>query len=142
MRNLQTVLFAVVVAACGQSTNPTDGTPPQQLVSLNESITLAVGETAVVEGTPLTVRFVEVKEDSRCPTGVDCVWEGVAVTLLEVSDGTELHAITLQARAGIQQSTGVAGYSLEISSLAPYPKYMETIATGEYRLTLKVTPEG
>jgi len=145
MRNLLAVPFAVVVvatAACSQSTDPTVGALPQQLVSLDESVTLAVGEAAVVEGTSLTIRFVEVQEDSRCPTGVDCVWEGVAVTLLEVSDGTEQHTITLQARAGMRQSTGVAGYSLEIGSLAPFPKYLETIATGEYRLTLEVTPEG
>lgn len=144
MRNLLAVPLAVVVvaaAACGQSTNPTDGPLPQQLVSLNESVTLAVGEETAVDGTPLTIRFVEVQEDSRCPTGVDCAWEGVAVALLQVGDGTEQHTITLQARAGMRQSTGVAGYSLEIGALAPYPKYLETIDTGEYRLTLKVTPE-
>lgn len=145
MRNLLPVSFAVVVAAtaaCGQGTDPTNRALPRQIVSLDESVTLAVGEETAVEGTPLTIRFVEVQEDSRCPTGVDCAWEGVAVTLLEVSDGLEQHTLTLQARAGMRQSTGVAGYSLEIGSLAPYPKYPETIDTAEYRLTLKVTPEG
>lgn len=142
MRSLLIAVFALMAVACGQSTNPVDGAPPQQIVSLDESITLAVGEAAMVEGTPLTIRFVEVEEDSRCPTGVDCVWEGVAVTLLEVSAGTEQHVITLQARAGMRQSTGVAGFSVEISALTPYPEYLETIDTGEYRLTLKVTPEG
>lgn len=142
MRSLPIVVFALIFVACGQSANPMDGALPQQIVSLDASITLAVGEAAMVEGTPLTIRFVEVTEDSRCPTGVDCVWEGVAVTLLEVSDGTDQHTITLQARAGMRQSTGVAGYSVDIRSLAPYPEYLETIDTDEYRLTLKITPEG
>ena len=53
------------------------------------AIKILLGETIQVENHSIT--FKEVLEDSRCPTGVNCVWAGRAKISVEVSkEGEEL----------------------------------------------------
>ena len=56
------------------ATSPID----PRTVRLDAEFTLAPGQTAQVEGGGLRVTFYGVSADSRCPTGVTCVWEGDA----------------------------------------------------------------
>lgn len=51
-------------------------------VASDTTLTLAMDESADLAAH--TVVFREVVEDSRCPRGVDCVWEGRVVVALEV----------------------------------------------------------
>ena len=80
---------------------------------------LKAGVTASLpNGTRLT--FERVKEDSRCPSGAQCIWAGVAVV-----------TVRLQAPKGepesrdvqMQPSEGVAfdAYSISLTALAPHP---------------------
>ena len=55
---------------------------------MNREFDLRVGQEITVAGTDMKVRFDSVKEDSRCPEGVDCIWEGnakIALTLKQKS---------------------------------------------------------
>jgi hypothetical protein len=57
------------------------------------ALSLGLGQTSVVErsaGRSLTVRFVAVDDDSRCPVsqGAVCVWEGQATVVVEVDLGS------------------------------------------------------
>lgn len=131
----------VATTACGNAPVEPAGDPvPQQHVSLDASVTLAPGQTAVVDGTPLRIGFVEVTEDSRCPTTVTCVWEGRARVSLRVDDGQGEEAVTLEARPGVTHGLGHGGYLLEIEGLTPYPETTDAIAQKDYRLTLRVVP--
>jgi len=47
-------------------------------------VKMAIGETVVF--THVTIKFVEVLEDSRCPKDVNCMWEGQAIALMEVTE--------------------------------------------------------
>lgn len=49
------------------------------------SITLKIGEEGVYRN--LSIKPVEVVEDSRCPEGVTCVWAGRLVVKLLISSG-------------------------------------------------------
>ncbi len=46
--------------------------------SLGQEFTLPVGQKAVLEDGQLTIKFVEVIDDGRCPMGVECPWIGEA----------------------------------------------------------------
>lgn len=86
---MRAILFAVfALAACAQSGGA--ATPPQsqlaqQIRADNERLdrdlradgvfAASIGETADLGG-GLTVRPLEVLEDSRCPANVTCVWAG------------------------------------------------------------------
>ena|SRR5688572_19623922 len=51
---------------------------PAVIVEPGASFTLAPGQTATVRGTATRITFKSVREDSRCPIDVTCVWAGDA----------------------------------------------------------------
>ena len=53
-------------------------------LALEGVFAVAIGETADLGG-GLTVRPIDVTEDSRCPQNVDCVWAGQLVLRADVS---------------------------------------------------------
>jgi hypothetical protein len=81
----KTILLVFIAAAsCGtpkEASENTSGneTPTPQIQ--NRVISLALGEKAMVGD--LTIHFKEVLEDSRCPMGTTCVWQGRAKILVE-----------------------------------------------------------
>jgi len=52
--------------------------------SLDSSFQLTHNQTAIIESENLSIKFVNVAEDSRCPVGVQCVWPGQAKIELEI----------------------------------------------------------
>ena len=73
--SLATVL---VVLACASVEDVITAAP-------GETISLPVGKTAAVSGSPSRVTFTRVTEDSRCPINAICVWEGDAKIELTLS---------------------------------------------------------
>ena len=74
------ILFAAGLTACSQDVTAPVRAPEAPLaaaganVSLGQPFELRVGRSATVAGEGLTVSFEAVSSDSRCPTGVQCVW--------------------------------------------------------------------
>ena len=102
-------------------------------------VKIAVGETVTFK--KAAVKFLKVVEDSRCPADVNCIWEGQAVVLVEVSEtGKEAQQVELlygKKMNNIILSSG--GYSLKGMSLTPYPT-SNTIDKMDYALL--VSEEG
>ena len=68
------------------------------IVEPGTSFTLAPGQAAAVNGTDVRLTFRQVREDSRCPVDVTCVWEGdakidVVISREGVADSTKLLSI-------------------------------------------------
>ena len=139
------VLFAAGLTACSQ-----DATAPVQAtgaplaaaatnVSLDQPFVLRVGQSATVAGEGLTVSFQGVPSDSRCPTGVQCVWAGNAVVQVVLSKdgkafGAELNT-TLEPK-----SVDYLNYNVALVSLDPYPSSKGgAISQSQYRATFVVT---
>lgn len=98
------VIAVLALAACAQPSPPATTetpAPPSDIVqrinadlarldaelSAEGIVAASIGETADLGG-GLTIRPIDVKEDSRCPADVDCVWAGQLVLRADVS-GTE-----------------------------------------------------
>ena len=82
---------------------------------------VALGDTIVTEG--ISIVFVEVLEDSRCPTGVVCVWEGQARVKVMVS-GTPALNQEFEVTVGKKDHNMISayeGYVIKAIGLAPYP---------------------
>ena len=75
---LACLAVGALVPACTES--PSEPAKPVDL-----SLTLAAGQTSAVAGTALTLRFVGVTNDSRCPADALCILGGSATVVLEVS---------------------------------------------------------
>ena len=124
---LSTMLF--VVAACSSDK-----------VSLGQEFSLRIGESVSIRGEELQVRFLEVTEDSRCPRGVVCVWEGRVSCLVEITYRESIHRIVLT-------EPGLTSWPPENSfkeykiayHVEPYPQAGSEIALEEYRLVLRIS---
>src|SRR5688500_18294200 len=77
-------LLASVYAGCNGGAAPVS-IPGGPSVALGQEFTLGPGESVSLADGVLSVRFERVTEDSRCPRGVNCVWEGDAVVAIVAS---------------------------------------------------------
>ena len=107
-------------------------------VQLGQQFELRVGGSATVSGENLTVSFQGVPSDSRCPTGVQCVWAGNAVVQVVLSQGGK--AAGLELNTNLEPKTGTyLNYEIELVSLAPYPSAKGgAISQSQYRATFVV----
>ena len=139
------VLCVAGLAACNQ-----DATSPVQApeapraaasasVSLDQPFELRVGRSATVAGEGLTVSFEAVPSDSRCPTGVQCVWAGNAVVQVVLSKDGKAFGAELNTNLE-PTSVDYLNYNVELVSLAPYPTANGgAISQSQYRATFVVT---
>lgn len=138
------ILFAASLTACSQ-----DATAPVQAsgaslaaaasATLGQPFELRVGRSATVAGEGLTVSFEGVPSDSRCPTGVQCIWAGNAVVQVVLSkDGKAFGA---ELNTGLEPtSVDYLNYNVALVSLDPYPTAKGgAIPQSQYRATFIVT---
>jgi hypothetical protein len=129
-------LVVVLAWAGGCAAGPSE---PKR-AALGESFTLKAGESAQIEAEALQIGFEDVPTDSRCPTDVQCVWEGdatVRVTAQKASRAGE--RLELHTSASEQTSVLYEGYGIRLLQLAPYPVSGRTIEQADYEVTLEVT---
>ena len=110
--------------------------------NLDEAFTLAGGQNGLIPSEKLRLRFAEVREDSRCPTQVDCFWRGQARIAIAVQpEGSDLTTIEFNTNPAPGQTVKVAEvgpYGVELLSLDPYPQTSDAITFEDYRATLMV----
>ncbi|MDX1674027.1 MAG: hypothetical protein R3314_04400 [Longimicrobiales bacterium] len=120
---------------------PTAGDRDHSAVADPVLLTLAPGETADVAELSLT--FVAVTEDSRCPVDVACFWEGYALVHVDAVVGTAEQRLTLgtlDLPNGVSRSATVEGYRITLTGLEPAPVSDAPTPPEAYRLMLEVEP--
>jgi hypothetical protein len=127
MRRFAVTACLVLTAACQD--------PPAAPTPIDRQIVLAPGESIVV-ASQVSVRFVTVAGDSRCPGDATCITAGDATVKIDISSGTEqaqrdLHTAT-------PQPVSFQDLRIELVSLDPYPFVFRPIPPGDYRATLRV----
>ena len=140
-----TLLLIAVLAAC-QSATPL----PTLTIKDGEEFTLAVDQYAVTSNLDITIRFLGVAGDERCPSELECAVSGPVSVSLSVQQGDAVAAeITLQSFTdrngrspegpfeGIQDRVEVAGHEIRIRGILPYPaKSFNEIKDAKYLVTL------
>jgi len=129
MKKLLFIVFALIIAGCALPSNSTG--------AVENELVLQYGESKNLPREDIRVTFEKVLEDSRCPVGVTCVWEGnakIRLALLELDIGSvgELNS----NRKIDPDSLVFAGYTIRIKSLDPYPIDGVSIDSMDYRVTL------
>jgi hypothetical protein len=125
-------LFAI--AAFGVTCRPHPGV----IAPLDRDFELGVGAQGQVVDSPVRVKFLQVIEDSRCPTDVVCVWQGNGKARVTVdSAGATLAA---ELNTSLQPRTMAAfGYVLELRELRPARNSKTSIAPADYIAVFRVT---
>ena len=147
-RSLTAILVCgLLLAGCELLGFPSGGGIPDDLTaSVGDPFEIEIGQTAVLDDANAEVRFVDLPEDSRCPTNLVCVWSGRvrADFVLVLPDG--IHPFTFDGYVGGKAdgpklSLQVAGFNIVLKALAPYPVYDSDSgrSTSGRRATLVVT---
>ncbi|MFB4314289.1 hypothetical protein [Actinomadura sp. 21ATH] len=145
------VLFALgallaLAPACAPH-EPRGGT-----VRPRQVFTLAIGDTARLQGTGLAVTLRDVRDDSRCPPDADCGWQGDATIVVAVRAGHsapaehELHTNPRPARSvppgpdGDHRAVRLDGHTLRLAGLAPPNPSGGEVDRGDYRARFALHP--
>lgn len=81
-----------------------------------------------------TVTPLEVVEDSRCPSGVRCVWAGRVRVKVRVQTAER----TDEAVLAVGETVRHGGLGVTLTNVAPYPEANVAIASNQYRFTFAV----
>jgi hypothetical protein len=113
--------------------------PAVDEVSLDKEFTLSVGQSVSVRGEDLTITFVEVVSDSRCPTGATCIWAGEASSLIEITDSASTYRKVLtEPGSSSPTKADFTGYEV-MFNLLPYPVLGKETKAKDYLLKLIVS---
>ena len=137
-----TVLLTVGCGPIGAgSTPPLSAAGAQPEITRGEEFVLRVGQTAALGGGfGVSLTFEAVREDSRCPVGVSCIWAGDAVVAITVDDtagGTK--TLELHTNGRFVTEAALDGHVVRLVALSPTPRQGSTIPVDEYEATLVVT---
>jgi hypothetical protein len=132
MRWILGLTCLLLVTACDSPTGPS--------VGIDERFTLAAGETARVASTDVTLTFLDVQGDSRCPADAICIQGGDAVVRVRAASGSRTETLELHTGDSSRGFAQYQSYRVTLSELQPYPfSSRPPIAAGDYRATLVVT---
>jgi hypothetical protein len=135
LRLIGCVLLATVLTAACDSDTPASPTPPGSTGPW--TLVLAIGQMAVVPGSPLSLKFTAVSNDSRCPVDVTCIQAGEAVVAMEAlsrSGDSQFELRTADAARVAQ----IGNYRVELASLFPVQSVSHPIDPATYQVTLQV----
>lgn len=131
-------LFILVAAFCVLLFAGCSKTSKELNTSTGKQVELVPGQSASLSGEPLKVRFVEVVADSRCPTGVQCVWAGQASALVEFEYSGSKSSVVLTTLGSGPGKTDFNNYEIAFN-VQPYPEAGKKIEKTAYRLQLTIS---
>lgn len=100
------------------------------------NIILGIGQKEKIGD--ITITLNKVTQDSRCPTGVQCIWAGAVTTNITLIDAT--HTVTKDL------SSNEAPYTfgkniISIISVSPAPINKNKILESDYKITFNIIPK-
>jgi len=104
----------------------------------SENVTVEAGHSKTSATGKITVKFVSVEEDSRCPEGTQCIWAGNARVKITLAKGKKA-AKTFMLNSTTQPNTiTFEGYDITFVDLEPH-RTMSKVAVRSQQLTVSIT---
>jgi hypothetical protein len=139
LKKLSILVFTASLLLLSLTACSTTG-PKTTTVPVDQGFLLQAGGTAILKGEDISIKFVSVATDSRCPKGVTCIWAGEAKCNMRVTqNGQTRDVILTQSGSTESQMQGFAGNYGVTFSLSPYPESGHTINPAEYVLSIRLT---
>jgi hypothetical protein len=112
------------------------------IAQAEQRFVLAPDESSALFDTGLTVTFVSVIEDSRCPAGVSCVWEGDAAVRIRIDGaGVKPGIYTLHTHGSTTGEIVHGDVRIRLIALTPLPTADGPPRAGDYRASLAARRE-
>lgn len=103
-----------------------------------DSFELKLGKAKTASRSKLKVKFISVVEDSRCPTGAQCVWAGNAKIKVEIKSKMETKIFEFNTGLG-PKGDQFAGYAINLESLTPTPTAVGKLDPKKYKAKFTIT---
>lgn len=87
------------------------------------------------------ITFDTIMEESRCPIGLNCVWEGNAKGRFTLNNGSATFTFDLDTQPSYNMyhnDTTIGGYQITLDGLTPHPTTEYKIKTANYVASLVV----
>ena len=129
------LVMSLLLAACDTSMEPSR--KPIVHAALNVPFTLDAGQSAILDDEELSVTFVRVLEDSRCPIDATCIYAGDAtMSIRAVLQGQAAMTLNLTISAGA--NAVYEGFGFHAQQLLPGQLTGHTIPPADYDVQLLV----
>ena len=109
-----------------------------------DQFSLKVNQTASAPAN-ISIKFLNVTGDSRCPSGVTCIWQGDVTTAVNVMTSNQnLGNFNLINGLGDKNATVqiASGYFLQLVKVEPYPSNGAHIPFSNYTATFALMQAG
>lgn len=94
--------------------------------------TIKFGKQKKFSASKLTVKFLSIVEDSRCPQNVQCIQAGNARIKVEISNGTTKEVFEMNTTIG-PKGASFSGFAIYLDELAPMTKKNVKIKQKDYK---------
>jgi hypothetical protein len=131
-----------LTAAFGQPLKHENNSNMIITAKLEDPFQLAINQTSVITANNMSMQFLDVPEDSRCPAFVACIWTGQIMVSLNVSKFSSVPLIlnlTLGPSPSNSSARGVDSNIIRLLHVEPYPIRDEEIAKSDYRATFLIS---
>jgi len=133
MKKVMLPFFLLIIASCKQSA--TNATGPK----IGEEFELKYGQSVqVYDHETILITFQNVGEDSRCPKGAVCIWQGNARIVLKVAQQDTSVNTTLEPKEITYSRPDGYQYTIRLVSVSPYPDTSQQIKLENYSIKLVV----
>ena len=129
------IMFSLSFSGCGSQKGEVGAV-------LDYGFPLALGQKAVVFEQGLEIKFLEVIEDSRCPSGTNCQWPGRVSVKIELNnDGESYQMVLIQPGLSSDPSEEYYEDYRLVYQINPYPQAGAQIKKDDYRLLLTISKQ-
>ena len=111
----------------------------RKLFELSSPIIINYNQKVVNEGEEVSIKFINIISDSRCPTGAECVWAGEAelqFIVNKANDSIKFNLISSGQHFG--QNTILFDLQIKLLEVIPYPDVSKSIAIEDYKAKIIV----
>lgn len=88
---------------------------------------------------PVKICLDSIFNDSRCPTGFNCVWGGDAMAAFTLTKNNIVKSFELHTNSSFQNDTIIEGVAIKLLQITPYPVKNEPIGPNDYRAEISIT---
>lgn len=106
---------------------------------IDQSFDISLNQPAQNTTKSLQLTLTNVIEDSRCPTGANCVWPGQVRVEIEVIVDNVTSVTTLTYQPGQSIPSNVGNYQIALDDVAPKPESDDSLNAADYRFSLRVS---
>ena len=104
-----------------------------------QTMKLRIDQQKTVSAGNLTIKFISVVEDSRCPAGVNCIWAGNGKVKIKVT-GKNKKSETFELNTNLSpQSVVFQGQEIKLIKLEPSTDKDKQIKAGDYSATFTLS---